>query len=364
MSRARADIDDDDGPITEPRPRGRRAVAQARSAWSFWPFWLILSLLGLPLVFVLLWAVDAMAPSTAHRAVAISNTVEIDDSLAGQVAASRRHRESTFYRNRALGVDGRMLAYGDDSVLGPEVQRRIGYGDPLIIRVSALTGRAVEVRDARGSIDLVRHRYMLMVVGGAGVILVAGAFFVRFTWRSFDRSSFAAVVGAGLVTAMVLGGWWFGYDQRAVRGPADRPPRAVPGTVVAQGDVLDGADWQVRVERPVQRVPAGDLPEGLRSLAVARISLEMAYSGDERQSLTGVIGGQLRAELIDAEGARALPVDAGTCGSRPGPPGLPVVETGRTDEAVACFVLPDGFEPRYLVTDADTGAALAVTAVR
>lgn len=298
------------------------------------------------------WLLDVVSPTEKHAAV-----------VALQSAEEReyRHRRggrytSTEYHNVARDLDGALIAFANNSLLGDEVQRNSGIGDPVVLSVSRLTGRVTTAEFVDKRIDLRFHVIMFVAVGFSTTMGVAAGFGTIGLWRRSPTRYRTPVLLAAATLGAGVGVWGFLIRENAVEGDV-ADAIEVPTDVVAFGSTAELSDWTITLTSPVDAPANPATDEILEHFDLVAVDLEVTYRGTATQVVTGSPGDGLFIDLVDVDGNVAMRVDWDLC-DEAREHNLSFVEFGETARGIECFVVPHGFEPAFVVPITDDTAAL------
>jgi hypothetical protein len=308
----------------------------------------LLIIAGAALLLPVEWVVHIGSGTTETRAVIAHSRIDGDFGYRGNVS----------YEAVAVAADGQGIDLA--AAGGLPLVRELSLGDPVIITRSAADDRILEVRGPLTTVNVENSGVVVFLrvfcIGVAAVGIWLGVRGVPRRWWLVS----ALAVGLGLLLCYGLLprqhdiGPYQGSIPDAMNGYAD-PPTAAPvdlpsrrvHTVVPIGTrVESGTASHVTVTGPPEPgLPPGADPQvgaGFTTLRVPLLAEPRADSGQYvgMDSLPSM-------DLIGDGLGRATPLDLSPrCGGSPEgfPRGIAAPRRG-----YACFVVPDGFVPRYLV---------------
>ncbi|BAL88563.1 hypothetical protein AMIS_33430 [Actinoplanes missouriensis 431] len=261
-------------------------------------------------------------------------------------------KDSSDYRwASARADDGRALGLGAGAPAG--------YGEPVVVTLSTVTGRLVAIRAAGALYQPHRtNEYLFLVVLLLGVLVVA-ALIARRMARMVPWTLLLAAAVAGFAG---VGGWQLASTAAIADAPRLPPStgmgiyteaRFAPATRAATGQPVAFQDVTLRVTGPVTRgAPAGSAP-WLGDFTV----LTVPFSA----SSTGAPGGRyVPLTLIGSGSGTAERIAARHCG----PGGFDGQVPAGSVEGRMCFVVPPDFQPRQVIvgTGEVTGIDVAAAA--
>lgn len=319
---------------------------------------LVAAAVGAAVAYLAVWAADLVSPTRAYTAV----VDEVREFTSSDEGGTTRETRNT----AALLDDGRTMDVRGTSFPGGPV-----YGEPVVLSVSAWTGRIVGVRTAEGGARDPLEPATIVLVGLVGVVpLVATLTRARAVWRLAPRSATVAAAGLALlvVGAVELRGPYRGPSQyrltdefgmgiygRNLLGrwrPTALPPTVAPGATAQVGDLRLQITGAARTTQP-----AG-ASGWLHDFHVVVVPIRAVAPAPSNPS---VLAGYLPLELIGRGTGSAVLLSQPACAGVPSafngefPPGVLRIE------GPACFVVPKDFIPQYLVAGiGETASALVV----
>ena len=304
--------------------------------------------------FSVFWLLDVVSPTEQHPAVVASQTAEEHEY--------RRRRGGRYtsieYDNVARDLNGEMIAFASNSLLGDEVQRHSGVGDPVVLAVSRVTGRVTIAEFVDERIDLRFHPIMLVAVGFSTTMGIAAGFGAIGLWRRSPARPRTPVLIVATTVGVAVGLWGFVIRENAVEADA-ADAMELPTDVVEFGSTAELSDWTITLMSPLD-APADPVTDGiLERFDLVAVDLEVTYRGTATQVVTGSRGDGLFIDLVDVDGELAMRVDWYLC-DESREHGLSFVEFGETARGIECFVVPHGFEPAFVVPNTDDTAALRI----
>ncbi len=325
----------------------RADLLAALDRW-LWLRMILLIIAGAALLLPIDWVVHAGSGTTETRAV-IAHT-EIDERYG--------YRSSDNYEAVAVTAEGQgidLAAAGAGRALA-----ELGVGTPVIITRSAADGRILQVRAPLTTVNVENHVGMVILRVLSIGVAVAG---IWLGLRSVPRRWLVSALAIGLGLLLCYGlfprqhdiGPYGGPIPDAMEGYAD-PPTAAPAerfgrqvaAVVPIGTrVESGIATHVTVTGPPEPgFPPGADPQvgaGFATLRVPLLAEPGRYSGRYGPGKDYLPNMELIGEGLGRVTGLDLSPDCG--GS---PEGFPS-HFAAPREGYACFVVPDGFVPRYLV---------------
>jgi hypothetical protein len=334
-------------------PRGdvrkKRADLLAALDRRLWLRMVLLIIAGAALLLPVGWVVHAGSGTTETRAV-IANT-DIDRGSG--------YRSSDSYEAVAVTADGQAIDLAAAGA-GKPLAEQLGVGDPVIIIRSAADGRILQVRGPLTTVNVENHFGMVILrvlsigVAAAGIWLGV---------RSVPRRWLVSALAVGLGLLLCYGLFPRQHDigpygrpiPDAMEGYADPPTAARPGRYGGQLDavvpigtrVVSGIATHVTVTGPPEPgLPPGADPQVGAGFATLRVPL-LAEPGPDSGRYGPGKDYLPNMELIGEGLGRVTGLDLSPkCGGSP--EGFPR-HFAAPREGYACFVVPDGFVPRYLV---------------
>jgi hypothetical protein len=243
------------------------------------------------------------------------------------------YRSSDSYEAVAVTADGQAIDLAAAGA-GKPLAEQLGVGDPVIIIRSAADGRILQVRGPLTTVNVENHFGMVILrvlsigVAAAGIWLGV---------RSVPRRWLVSALAVGLGLLLCYGLFPRQHDigpygrpiPDAMEGYADPPTAARPGRYGGQLDAV---------------VPIGTRVES--GIATIRVPL-LAEPGPDSGRYGPGKDYLPNMELIGEGLGRVTGLDLSPkCGGSP--EGFPR-HFAAPREGYACFVVPDGFVPRYLV---------------
>jgi hypothetical protein len=322
---------------------------------------LVATVLGGAVVSVGPWIAHASSPTSESRAVVSAST----SFVSGYDRRSRPTRTERVEVVDAAGNGFDLSAYGNLSGV-----RSLDRGDPVVLTRSEADGQILRARSPEVSVDLENHGWAtaarfgwvlaaalalwIAVVASRGmplwhrvVAIVAGATVGGFVLAAFivPRPIFADDARSRLPNAMdgygrsadeiIAGDEEPGYSERSVREVVPPgTPVAAPATLLIS---LPTVSTTETVILSVTGPAAAGLPAGADPALVAdfaTISVPVAVTTPEQSAGPGL-------DLLGD--GRGLAMHLPTCGGAP------------DGERFACFAVPDGFAPRYLLVGGSFG---------
>jgi hypothetical protein len=301
---------------------------------------------GLAWVFLAVWVAELAGPTTPQRAVISRH----DRTDAGDEAGTWS------YELEARTEDGVALDIGASNSV--KMYDSAGYGEPVVVYRSALTGRVVGVRTVTGYVDFHHHGGMIAIVVVASALVVAGTAGARRFMRLARPYLHPFVLVIVLASSAGVGAVAL-LDSPVIRGTQRLPDamgiyaqqRFFPDEVAGTGDVVELAGFTIQVTGPVATAAPAGSPAWLRAFRVAVIPVRVTYHGTYDRGFE-------RVTLIGT--GRGFPQMVGdpACGGVPGAFDGNATAAAPQTAGPMCFVVPSGFQPRHLVigTGADTVA--------
>jgi hypothetical protein len=335
-------------------PRGdartKRADLLAALDRRRWLRMVLLIIAGAALLQPVEWVVHAGSGTTETRAVIAHTDIERRSG----------YRSSDSYEAVAVTADGQAIDLAAAGA-GKLLAEQLGVGDPVIIIRSAADGRILQVRGPLTTVNVDDHVGMVILrVLSIGVAAAGIWLGVRSVPRRWLVSALA--VGLGLLLCYGLfprqhdiGPYW-GPILDAMEGYAD-PPTAAPAerygrqlaAVVPIGTRVESGDAATHVTvtgPPEPGLPPGADPQVGAGFATLRVPL-LAEPGPNSGRYGPGKDHLPNMDLIGEGLGRVTGLDLSPkCGGSP--EGFPR-HFAAPREGYACFVVPDGFVPRYLV---------------
>jgi hypothetical protein len=269
------------------------------------------------------------------------------------------YRSSDSYEAVAVTADGQAIDLAAAGA-GKPLAEQLGVGDPVIIIRSAADGRILQVRGPLTTVNVENHFGMVILrvlsigVAAAGIWLGV---------RSVPRRWLVSALAVGLGLLLCYGLFPRQHDigpygrpiPDAMEGYADPPTAARPGRYGGQLDAVvpigtrveSGIATHVTVTGPPEPgLPPGADPQVGAGFATLRVPL-LAEPGPDSGRYGPGKDYLPNMELIGEGLGRVTGLDLSPkCGGSP--EGFPR-HFAAPREGYACFVVPDGFVPRYLV---------------
>ncbi|GHA91974.1 hypothetical protein GCM10010305_39530 [Streptomyces termitum] len=326
-----------------------RAAERDRAVGASALLWL--AAVGVVAVFLAVWGVEAVAPVVRESAV-IGHADDGGGDDGGPESPAVK----------ALTGDGRAVPLGEAG----GILRPFRLGDAVVVTRSRVTGRPLAVRGPGGEADLHTHGGIVVLLAVSGVVVGVTCRYGRRVYAAARRLPLPGPVRRLPVFAVpVAGAALAGLTLFGPGGSEGRPwtldgmgiydaPEFFPGTVVPSGGTADVRGFSLRVGGPLaEGAPAG-APGRLAGLRVL-VAEVVVRNGREAAAY-------LPVQLVGEGRGRAALLAAGECGAAPG--GFDGhVPVRPAPVSRMCFVVPEGFAPRYLIVGgADDDVALAVSA--
>lgn len=309
-----------------------------------------LAAVGAAVVFLAVWGVEAVAPVV--RETAVIGHADDGDGGGGP---------NDFFVE-ALTDGGAEVPLGE----GGGILEPLHLGDAAVVTRSRVTERPLGVRGPDGEVDLHHHTGAVVLVT-ASVALLGGTL-----WRG--RRIYGAAhrilrprAARRLVppAALLAGALAVSVSLFASAAPDGRPwtldgmgvydtPKFFPETVVRAGEAAVVRGYSLSIGAPLtEKRPVG-VPGRLSGLRI--LVADVAVRSDRREA------GYLPLQLIGKGRGKAALLEAADCGTAPGAFDGHVAQSP-PPTARLCFVVPEGFRPRYLIVGgADDDVAMAVSA--
>ncbi|OOC04827.1 hypothetical protein B0293_20435 [Amycolatopsis azurea DSM 43854] len=271
---------------------------------------------GFVAAFVGRWAAEGMAGGHDLRAViSVSDSTTTEGQDGPHVA----------YETLAVTEDGRALEL--------PTGKAFGLAEPVVVRLSSLTGRVLSVRGAAGIVEVHHPGEKIAAMSIGGALLVLGAVVVFSAVRPVTaRKSLWFLAGFAFAAYVVLAP--LGFGATAYREAAEPVPNLWehrreawgPPPVIGKGQAAVSGESAVRVLESRSEPPEG-AEVWLSGFHVLTLRIEASRMGDTALELSA-----------DEHGApRRVKDCAGVPGAFDGSTGL------------VCFVVPPGYQPKYLV---------------
>lgn len=328
----------------------RKTSAILLGALDDW-LWLrivMLIIAGAALLLPIEWVVHASSGTTETRAVIGHTYIELRSG----------YRSSDSYEAVAVTPDGQAIDLAAASAGGSLAE--LGVGTPVIITRSMADGRILQVRAPLTTVNVDNHAGMIILrvlcigVAAAGIWLGV---------RSMPRRWLVSALAVGLGLLLCYGLFprqhdigpygdpipdaMPGYADPPTAAPAERFGRQVAAVVPIGTRVESGIATHVTVTGPPEPgLPPGADPQvgaGFATLRVPLLAEPGRYSGRYGPGKDYLPNMELIGEGLGRVTGLDLSPDCG--GS---PEGFPS-HFAAPREGYACFVVPDGFVPRYLV---------------
>ncbi|MFI6642628.1 hypothetical protein [Streptomyces sp. NPDC050504] len=309
-----------------------------------------LAVLGAAVAFLAVWGTEAVAPVVRETAVIGHSSDGTDEG------------EPNSFFVEALTDSGAEVPLGE----GGGILEPIHLGDAVVVARSRVTDRAISVSGPDGEVNLHHHTGILVLVTLSVAFLGVTAWLGRRVLVAARRAlrpgavrqlvppaallAGAIAVSASLFTSDAPGGRPWTLDGMGVYDS----PKFFPETVVRAGDAATVRGYSLRIGAPMaEKTPEG-APGRLSGLRVLVADVAVRNEGKEE--------GYLQLELIGSGRGKASLLEADECGTAPGAFDGHVAALPPPSSRL-CFVVPEGFRPRFLIAGgADDDVAMAVSA--
>lgn len=304
------------------------------------------------LAFPLSWALDTFGGHQDSRATITVN--QRTDHRGIRYTNSRYTLEARTDTGTPLDLD----YFGANGLYAS-----LNVGDPVVVTRSTITGDVVSVRTAIDSASSVANLGVILLE----VLLPLALPFLlviplrNLLYRVPRRVVFGvpAVAFAVSLTVVLLNGPELGQGEPGLPPAATVEDPATSTTVVTADQSVTTGNLAVTLAGPVSDRPPAGAAAWLHGFSVVSIPVTARLVGPNTD---GDHTGLLYARLAGDGVGRAEAVGAPACTHQSAAEGFGnavSIDQGTTAHGVLCFVLPTGFQPRYLVltdTDTNTGA--------